>query len=122
MKEIKSTDSHTCGPWYRDPVQDSDYMIICRSGTRRVVAIITEDAVDESEEELSNLRLVTAAPELLAACLNAYESAKSALEGEWDRSDEGFAAQKQRLEKVIKKALGFVPQYAGEVRPTKEPL
>lgn len=99
----------TAGDWERDTIQESDYMITF-SGNGRVIGAIFTENVTASEEELANLRLILAAPALVKACQSALESARMALAGEWDRSDDGFQAQVDSLEQLLYQALGVIPE------------
>jgi hypothetical protein len=90
---VGQPDEHVVVTAYPDTADGTEIVDICE------IAEFTD-----LKYALANGRLIAAAPQLLAACETALEDARMALSDEWDRSDGGFEAQIEMLERVIRLA------------------
>jgi hypothetical protein len=63
--------THTAGPWELSPIEDRDGGFAISADRYRVATAHMRG--DGYKQQLANARLIAAAPELLAACVEAYD-------------------------------------------------
>jgi len=62
------TDQHTPGPWTTDVVRSTNYTLrIIKAGTDWIAHVHTQSTESDIPRDVSNARLIAAAPELLEA-------------------------------------------------------
>ncbi|MFN8996621.1 MAG: hypothetical protein ACK5X3_23575 [Pseudomonadota bacterium] len=63
------TDQHTPGPWTTDVVRSTNYTLrIIKAGTDWIAHVHTQSTESDIPRDVSNARLIAAAPDLLEAC------------------------------------------------------
>jgi hypothetical protein len=94
---------HTPAPWAYD---EDDARIYHADGDVDPTIAYIERENTSPERVKADGNLIRTAPKLLAACRTLAEDCRMALNGDWDKSDEGFQASLELLESVIHQATG----------------
>jgi hypothetical protein len=95
---------HTPGPWLSTfyPRSGTKHLAetqIVGGGNKKVVSIF-----GESDESIANARLIALTPEMFEELQTLRRCCLEALNGDWDRGDDGFVAMLESIDALLGKA------------------